>query len=363
MKKLIAVIVALAMVLSMSVMAFAEFAGVKSPANILSDNNVAEGEYEMYWNSSISLGWDQLDDYANWWQYIDINRMIKDQQGVYVDESGNLMDWSAAWQAYYTYVLSNAAGDPSTAIPEIIAIVSGGYIDAGTAITMAGEALMGGLGGDGESGDLSGIIDQVIGALGSLGGDTEPEVSAEEYAQELADLINSGASFEEIRDKVRDDINSGKIVVSQLPDIATALSELVEIGEIEDNETVQKILDFFEVWGGEGDGGFQFPDFGDFTLPWDNDNSSSGSFLDTILGILGTIGDLLFGGGGDDGNGGSGFEWGDGDGLGDIFGGGDGDTTTVIPNTGDVSFIAVAAVAAVAGAALILTRKKNDDAE
>ncbi|MCH5189698.1 MAG: hypothetical protein J1F37_03965 [Oscillospiraceae bacterium] len=346
MKKLIAVLVALAMVLSMSVMAFAAFNGVSSPAEIVEDPD--------NFNAAVNNPLLYVGTYAEIME-----------QGIYTREDGSLMNWDEAWQAYYLYVLSGATSDPGAAIGEIVAIVSGGYIDAGTAITMAGEALMGGAGGDGESGDLSSIVDQIMGAIGGIGGDAEPEVSAEEYAQELADLINNGASFEEIRDKIRDDINSGKIVVSQLPDIATALSELVEVGEIEDNETVKEILAFFEGFGGEGDGGFQFPDFGDFTLPWDNDNSSSGSFLDTILGILGTIGDLLFGGGDGEGGDDPGYNWG-----GDDWGNGDdgndwgnGDNTTVIPNTGDVSFIAVAAVAAVAGAALILTRKKSDDAE
>ena len=361
MKKLIAVIVALAMVLSMSVMAFAEFANVKSPADILAANNVAEEQYEMFWNSSISLGFEQLGDYANWWQYIDINRAIKDQS-IYVNEDGSLMEWAAAWQAYFAHVIANAGDDTGAAVEEAIAIISAGYIDAGTAITIVGETLMGGAGGDGESGDLSSIVDQILGSLGNLGGNTEPEVSAEEYAQELADLINGGASFDEIAQKIGDDLANGRIVVSQLPDIATALSELVEVGEVEDNETVKKILEYIEKLGGEGDGGFQFPDFGDFTLPWDKDNSSSGSFLDTILGILGSIGDLLFGG--DDGNGDDpGYNWGDDWGNGDDGNDWGNGGTTVIPDTGDLSFIAVEAVAAVAGAALVLTRKKSDDAE
>lgn len=348
MKKLIAVIVALAMVLSMSVMAFAEFNDVKSPSDIASDESEFNSAADNFLSSKHSM-------IAN--------------QGIYTKDNGSLMHWEDAWYAYYSYVLENASVDPGAAVTEIVDIVSNGYVPAGDAISMAGEALMGGIGGDGEEGDLSGVIDDILSNLGSIfDSEVEPEVTAEEYAQELADLINEGASFDEIAQKIGDDLASNKIVVSQLPDIATALSELVEIGEVEDNETVQKILELIEKLGGEGDGGFEFPDFGDFTLPWDKDNSSSGSFLDTILGILGSIGDLLFGGGSGDGegNGGDynwGDNWGDGDGLGDIFGGGDGDTTTVIPNTGDVSFIAVAAVAAVAGAALILTRKKNDDAE
>lgn len=98
----------------------------------------------------------------------------------------------------------------------------------------------------------------------------------------------------------------------------------------------------------------------------DEDESGSGGFLsgllDTVLGILGTIGDLLFGGGDsgttdptepDDDN-----LWDDNDDLWDD----DGDTSA-IPDTGDTTVFAVAAVALVAGAALVMTRKKNEDAE
>lgn len=57
--------------------------------------------------------------------------------------------------------------------------------------------------------------------------------------------------------------------------------------------------------------------------------------------------------------------------LGGLFGGGNGGNGGnggwgnggSNPDTGDVSFVAVAAIAAVAGAALVLTRKKSDDAE
>ena len=338
MKKLIAVLIALAMVLSMSVVAFAEFDGIRSPADIAEDAETFNGAVN---NPLLYVG-----TYAE----------IMDQ-GIYTREDHSLMHWDEAWEAYYAYVLANATNDPLTAVTEIVSIVAGGYLDAGTAITMAGEALMGGIGGDGEEGDMSGIIDGIL--SGILGGETEPEVSAEEYVDELAALLNEGASFDEIASKIGDDLASSRIVVSQLPEIAQLLTDRIELGEIEDNETVQQILAFIEGLGGEGDGGFQFPDFGDFTLPWDNDNSSSGSFLDTILGILGTIGDLLFGGG--DGEGGDNpweepweNPWEEPNEPGE---------TPVIPNTGDVSFIAVAAVAAVAGAALILTRKKSDDAE
>lgn len=93
----------------------------------------------------------------------------------------------------------------------------------------------------------------------------------------------------------------------------------------------------------------------------DDDSDSSGSFLDTILGVLGGLGDILFGSGGeetpeepsDDNN----------DPWGDDAPAGDSDDGSQIPNAGDTSVVAVATVALVAGAALVLTRKKSEDAE
>lgn len=92
----------------------------------------------------------------------------------------------------------------------------------------------------------------------------------------------------------------------------------------------------------------------------DDDSDSAGSFLDTILGVLGGLGDILFGGGGetpeeptDDNN----DPWG-----GEEPTSGDNNGSQV-PNQGDTSVVAVATVALVAGAALVLTRKKSEDAE
>lgn len=332
MKKLIAVLIALAMVLSMSVMAFAGFNGVKSPAEIVNDP-------EDY-NRAATLDDIQINDI----QYLKKARDDMREQGIYNKDAFTFMTWDEAWDAYYDYVLANVSSDPMTAVTEIIGSVTDGYVQPGDAIAKVGETIMGGAGGDGQEGDLSGIVDQIIGSI--TGGDKEPEVSADAYADELAELINSGAAFEDITKKIGDDLANGKIVANQIPDIAKAVSEKVEAGEIENNETVQKILDFMEGLGG-GEGGFEFPDFGDIKLPWDNDNSSSGSFLDTILGIIGSIGDLFNPSTPDDPTPGPGSNEEPG-------------TTDPIPDTGDVSFVAVAAVAAVAGAALVLTRKKND---
>ncbi len=98
------------------------------------------------------------------------------------------------------------------------------------------------------------------------------------------------------------------------------------------------------------------------TLPEDEEPTDDTGFLNTILGILGTIGDLIFGGGSDTPSDTPTDDptddtWGDGDA--DT----DGDDDNLISDTGDTTVISVAAVALVAGAALVLTRKKSEDAE
>lgn len=335
MKRLIAVLIALAMVLSMSVMAFAGYNGKSSPSEITE----SQEDYEK----ALSLTSLELEDTRKFGRYIKIRNAVI-EQGIYVNEDGSFMTWDDAWKAYAAYVASDIKNNPKDAATELVALVQNDRVPAGDVISIVGQSVAGGIGGDGQEGDLSetisGIIDQIT------GGEKEPEVSADAYADELAELLNSGATEEEIIQKISDDLGNGKIVANQIPDIAKAVSAKVEAGEIENNETVQKILDFVNGIGG-GEGGFEFPDFGDIKLPWDNDNSSSGSFLDTILGIIGSIGDLFNPSTPDDPTPGPGSNEEPG-------------TTDPIPDTGDVSFVAVAAVAAVAGAALVLTRKKND---
>ena len=104
----------------------------------------------------------------------------------------------------------------------------------------------------------------------------------------------------------------------------------------------------------------EFPS--DITLPSvGGDDSGNGSFLDTILGALGGIVDGIMGGGdstGGDTNGGdSNTSGGDDE---DLWGS-EGDDPFNDNSLGDTSVIAVAAVAVVAGAALVLTRKKSKD--
>ena len=96
-------------------------------------------------------------------------------------------------------------------------------------------------------------------------------------------------------------------------------------------------------------------------LPEDEQPSDSTDFLNTILGILGSIGDMIFGSGdsgstGDEGT--TDDTWGDSD---DTTG--DSADDELVSDTGDTTVVSVAAVALVAGAALVLTRKKSEDAE
>ena len=90
------------------------------------------------------------------------------------------------------------------------------------------------------------------------------------------------------------------------------------------------------------------------------DEGDDFDFLNTILGILGSIGDMIFGGGDETPS-----EPSDGDEAfpddeANIY---DDDDDELISDTGDTTVLSVAAVALVAGAALVLTRKKSEDAE
>lgn len=377
MKKVIAVLIALAMVLSMSVMSFAAFNGVKSPADILLENNIPENDYESVWNNAIALGPDQLLDMDNFWKFIAVHKAVK-EQNIYASTDGYLLNWTEAWKAYTTYVASQLGTDASGAAQEIVAIVQGGYVPVGDVISIVGQAIMGGIGGDGNEGDLSGIISDLIDKI-TNGGNAEGQVTSEAYVDELVELLKANTSFEDITKKIGEDLASGKIVVKQIPEITSGLRAKIEAGELDDNETVQKIVTFLEGLGNALPDikdpslpditlpSVSLPDFSDITLPGGDDNSALGGFVDVILGIIGTISDIFNpdkdddppSGGDDDPP----FDDGDGDNFGDVDGNDPGDddgTTDPIPDTGDVSFVAVAAVAAVAGVAFVLTRKKSD---
>lgn len=99
------------------------------------------------------------------------------------------------------------------------------------------------------------------------------------------------------------------------------------------------------------------PDISDPTLPDDDIGDNSGSdFLDTVLGILGTIGDMIFGPSDDDDDNNN-----DDDNTFNDNNTNTSDSDDLVSDTGDTTAVSVAAVALAAGAALVLTRKKSDE--
>lgn len=160
--------------------------------------------------------------------------------------------------------------------------------------------------------------------------------------------------------------DEGVYTVEDLPVVLAAFAE--------NSTDVEKLAAAAtQIEAGLADMGIVLPEFDDVlpppsgedeesTLPEDEEPTDDTGFLNTILGILGSIGDMIFGGGsdtpsdtpsGDNGD----DAWGDGDAD------ADGDDDDLVSDTGDTTVISVAAVALVAGAALVLTRKKSEDAE
>ena len=162
--------------------------------------------------------------------------------------------------------------------------------------------------------------------------------------------------------------DEGVYTVEDLPVVLAAFAEnstdveklaaaaaQIEAGLADMGIVLPEMPELPELPGGEGDGE------GGELVP-DEEPTDDTGFLNTILGILGSIGDMIFGGGsdtpsdtpsGDNGD----NAWGDGDAD------ADGDDDDLVSDTGDTTVISVAAVALVAGAALVLTRKKSEDAE
>ena len=166
---------------------------------------------------------------------------------------------------------------------------------------------------------------------------------------------------------------AGNVTSGQI-DMDTFTSAFPEAAKAVGGDVVNQI-----VWGVEellsadlnSDGYVGKPDgsIDDGQLPEDPNGGSTGGFdigglLDTVLGILGSIGDLLFGGSGDSGTTDPSDPGDEEDSLWEEEDswGSEGDGST-IPDTGDTTVFAVAAVALAAGAALVMTRKKSEDAE
>lgn len=187
-----------------------------------------------------------------------------------------------------------------------------------------------------------------------------------------AELLNAEDSDPAaVAQMILDDLITGEgdegiYTVEDLPTVLAAFAE--------NSTDVEKLAAAAEqIEAGLADMGIVLPDLGgdilppagedeESTLPEDEEPTDDTDFLNTILGILGSIGDMIFGGGDDTPtdtptDDPTDDTWGDGD---DTTSGDDDD---LVSDTGDTTVISVAAVALVAGAALVLTRKKSEDAE
>lgn len=196
-----------------------------------------------------------------------------------------------AWTTYYTILLGEAATNPTaviTVVPEIAGNVTNGEIDMDTFASAFPEAAKA-VGGD--------VVNQIVWGVEEL---------------------------------LSTDLNSDGYVGKPTGDL--------EDGQLPEDDT-------------DSEGGMNIGDI----------LSGAGDFLNTILGVIGDlIGGLLGGGSGDEPTTDPSDDenlWGDDE---DLWGDDGGST---IPDTGDTTVFAVAAVALVAGAALVMTRKKDEDAE
>lgn len=195
---------------------------------------------------------------------------------------------------------------------------------------------------------------------------TDPAELGVYYAELLnAEDSDPAAVAQEILDDLI--IGEGDEGIYTVEDLPTVLAAFVENSEDADKllaavEQIEAGLESMgivlpempelpELPGGEGE---------DDGLVPDEEPSDDTDFLNTILGILGSIGDMIFGSDDDEPTGGNGDDeepW-------EPEGGNtDPDDENLAPDTGDTTVISVAAVALVAGAALVLTRKKSEDAE
>ena len=325
MKKILAVVLSLAMILSMSVCAFAtdDLSGAVSQAyyeevlssNLMDDDAkiaaittvkpnedalvaaivaVREAGVDIEGavaglNVALAENYD-MDLENALYEDIDGDGYLGDPADgvVYIPEDPTDVE---AWTTYYTILLGEAATNPTaviTVVPEIAGNVTSGQIDMDTFTSAFPEAAKA-VGGD--------VVNQIVWGV--------------------EDLLST-------------DLNSDGYVGK--PD-----------GNIDDGKLPE------EDEGGNAGGGFEI-----------------GGLLDTVLGILGTIGELIFGGGNDNPGTTDPSDPGDEDGNlwdeEDPFDNG-GDNGSTIPDTGDTTVFAVAAVALAAGAALVMTRKKSEDAE
>lgn len=292
---------------------------------------------------------------------------------------------ATAWTAYYTEVLTdetldadakadlmfeNMPIDPAVMVQALTASMNaareaGVDMDAITVALMQKVEEETGINAEdmlGEDIDGDGFIgDPANGNLAKPEA-TDVEGWTEYYAALLGKATTDPAAMGEVVAEIADTVINNDV------DMETFKTAFPEAAKIVGGDLVNQV-----VWGVESllsmdlnaDNYIGKPTAGEDNgeLPEDpNEGGATGGFdindlLNTVLGFLGTIGDLIFGGGGDtppveeeptD-------PWGD-----DNTGNDDGST---IPDTGDTTVFAVAAVALAAGAALVMTRKKSEDAE
>ncbi len=372
MRKLLAVLVALAMVFSMTVVAFADDE-LKKPSSVCTKEEVENQSGLNY------LQW--IAEYGT-------------------TEDGSVVTWEQAWAMYYGQQIGKVSEDPTQiagVTTEILGDITSGNVDPSTAISaissVASEA-----GGDidlsniTDAVDLSNIdlssitsnidlanVDSIVSTVTDLissltgsgdsgDGDDSSETSSytsEEYAQMILDMVENGEEITDITAMIAADLVNGNISVTQIPEIVDYIRENADTSDSNISALIEFLEGITDSIPSDGSSIFDditLPDFEDFTLPFDIGGSSGGGILDTILSALsGVIGSLF--GGDDSSSGGSSSgsdstEWGSGDSSWD-------NNSSDFSNndTGDMSFIAVGAVALVAGAALILTRKKNSNDE
>ena len=206
------------------------------------------------------------------------------------------------------------------------------------------------------------------------------------YYSEL--LIHVDEDANGVENAIKEDIDAGAISSDIFENVITD-AKLNAQYSVSDrtalNSVVENTISYNANGGSGGSGGSLLPDISlpdvslpdvslpdvsipsefpsDITLPSvGGEDSGNGNFLDTILGALGGIVGGIMGGDdstGGDTNGGNDSNTSGGDDE-DLWGS-EGDDPFNDNSLGDTSVIAVAAVAVVAGAALVLTRKKSKD--
>ena len=213
----------------------------------------------------------------------------------------------------------------------------------------------------------SGGGDEPTSSSGGGGGSSSSTYTAEEYGKKIVDMLAGGLSATDVASTIVSDLMSGAISADQIPDIIAYVSENTDTSDSD----ASGVLDFLEglgdqIGGGEsiipggGDGDISLPDLGSLGDLFSGfDLSSIGSLISGIPVIGPIIAGLL---GIDDGSGDNGGNGGGNNGSDNTWDNGGTDDFSN-NDTGDISFIAVGTVALVAGAALILTRKKNEEEE